>query len=187
MKRAIFLAATVLLACGQKGEEAGQETTGQAGSSGSISWTVPGGWVEEAPSSSMRKAQFRLPKLENDPEDATVVVFYFGPGQGGGVMANIQRWVGQFTQADGSSAGDMAKISSATVNELKQTTVDVSGTYLFQMTPMSPVTTEKPNFRMLAAVVEHSGGPWFVKMTGPKNTIDSWEKSFKEFMNSIKR
>ena len=29
--------------------------------------------------------------------DAETVVFYFGPGQGGGVESNIARWAGQFT------------------------------------------------------------------------------------------
>ena len=70
----------------------------------SLKFTVPAGWVEEERTSSMRVAQYRLPKAAGDTEDASLVLYYFGQGQGGSTAANIERWVGQMKQADGSAS-----------------------------------------------------------------------------------
>ncbi len=91
----------------------------------SLKFTVPAGWVEEERTSSMRVAQYRLPKAAGDTEDASLVLYYFGQGQGGSTAANIERWVGQMKQADGSASKDKAKEESFDVNGLKVTTVDV--------------------------------------------------------------
>ncbi|MFQ5770209.1 MAG: hypothetical protein ACE5HX_06715 [bacterium] len=80
----------------------------------------------------------------------------------------------------------MAIVKKSTVNGLPQTMIDLSGTYLFKTSPMAPTHTEKPNFRMLAAVVESSRGPWFVKLVGPQKTVSKWEDSLYEFMKSFK-
>jgi len=52
----------------------------------------------------MRFAQFKLARADGDEEDASLVVFFFGPNQGGSVSDNVDRWVGQMQQADGSSS-----------------------------------------------------------------------------------
>src|SRR5262249_2248062 len=75
----------------------------------SLKFTVPAGWIDEERTSSMRIAQYRLPKATPDTEDASLVLYYFGPGQGGSVAANVERWVGQMKQADGSSSTQAAK------------------------------------------------------------------------------
>ena len=46
----------------------------------------------------MRVAQYGLP---GPAGEATLGIFFFGPGQGGSVEANIERWFGQFKQEDG--------------------------------------------------------------------------------------
>src|ERR1041384_3439741 len=69
-----------------------------------LKFKVPAGWVEEQRTSSMRVAQYKLPKAEGDTEDASLVLYYFGPGQGGSVTANIDRWISQMKQPDGSPA-----------------------------------------------------------------------------------
>ena len=46
----------------------------------------------------MRRAQYRVPGSAGDGEG---VVYYFGPGQGGGPMENAHRWAGMFKQPDG--------------------------------------------------------------------------------------
>src|SRR5678815_1665505 len=68
-----------------------------------LKFRVPAGWVEEERTSSMRVAQYRLPKAPGDTEDASLVLYYFGQGQGGSTMANIDRWITQMKQADGLS------------------------------------------------------------------------------------
>jgi hypothetical protein len=68
---------------------------------------------------------------------------------------------------------------------LQQTLVDVTGTFQQSTTPMGPVSEEKPNFRMLGAVIETPAGPWFVKLIGPERTVERWKESFFEFMRSF--
>src|SRR5262249_56815304 len=55
---------------------------------------VPAGWKKGKPASQMQYAVYTLPKAEGDPEDATLTVYFFGPGGGGGVDANVKRWQG---------------------------------------------------------------------------------------------
>jgi hypothetical protein len=50
---------------------------------------------------------------------------------------------------------------------------------------MGPQGEDKPNFRMLAGVIETPMGPWFVKLTGPEKTVERWKDSFYEFMKSF--
>ena len=96
--------------------------------------TVPAGWVEEERTSSMRVAQYKLPKAPGDTEDASLVLYYFGAGQGGSAAANIERWVGQMKQPDASDTKG-AKEEQFEANGLKVTTVDASGTYVAETAP----------------------------------------------------
>ncbi len=176
-----------VLGCGEKSEETTPENNAQQTQEkdgGAISWQAPDGWIEETPKSGFRKAQYRLPKAEGDLEDASCVVFFF-PGGAGGVQANIQRWYGQFVQPDGRPSSEVATVTTKTVNGLKQTRIDLPGTFLSRPTPGSPQVTEKSNFRMLAAIVETGGESWFVKLVGPQKTVAKWKESFYDFMNSF--
>ncbi len=173
-----MLAAALVMACKQ--EEAQKTVETPEG----VSWAVPNGWIEEPLSSQFRRGQYRLPMVPGDQEDATCVVYYFR-GQGGGVEANIDRWCGQFLQPDERNSRDVAQIRSEVVNGLKRTYVDLSGTYLFAPTPMAAPTTEKPGFRLLAAIIETQGGPWFVKLVGPEHTVEKWHESFLAFVRSF--
>ena len=148
-------------------------------------WTVPEGWVVKPPSSKMRIAEFALPKSGADPEDGTLAVFWFG-GSGGGVDANVGRWLGQFTQPDGRATKDVAKIETRTVGAYKVTVVDVSGTFNAEMMPGSGVATTKPGWRMLGAVVEAPEGSYFVKASGPAKTMELWKSAFDAFISSLK-
>ena len=152
-----------------------------ASAAGSLKFTAPAGWVAETPTSSMRKAQYRLPKADGDSEDGELAVFYFGGG-GGGVQMNIDRWIGQFSKPDGSPVTD-ARTSHRTVHGIPLTIVDVTGTYVGGMG--SAETKPKTDFRMLAAVAEAGNGPWFFKLTGPAKTVTRWEPSFRSFLDSI--
>jgi hypothetical protein len=150
-----------------------------------LTYTAPAGWKPVATSSSMRVAQFALPRAAGDAQDAELVVYYFG-GSGGTVEANIERWVGQMQQPDGRPSSVVAKRQSRTVNGLKVTVVDVPGTYVAEMTPGSPQRHNSPNFHLRAAVIETSNGPYFVKLTGPVKTIAAAEKQIEQFLASVK-
>jgi hypothetical protein len=150
-----------------------------------LKFTAPDGWVPKTPSSTMRLAEFALPKVAGDAEDATATVYFFG-GQGGSVQANLDRWIGQMAQPGGGSSKDTARTTTlASTGGLKITLVDVSGTYVAEMTPGSAERFNKPGFRQLAAVVDTPAGPHFVKVVGPAKTVATWEASVTAFLKSL--
>lgn len=152
---------------------------------GALTFATPDGWKTVPVSSSMRVAEFSLPRADGDPEDAQLVVYYFG-GQGGGVQANLQRWVGQMQQPDGQPAAPSAKRETKAVNGLAVTLLDVSGTYIAETAPGSTQRHYKPGFRLRAGVVETPSGPYFIKLTGPAKTVAKWDQAFQQFVGSLK-
>jgi hypothetical protein len=154
-------------------------------SAATLTFSAPAGWKATGPSSSMRVAQFVLPRAAGDTADADLVVYYFG-GSGGSVDANIERWLGQMRQPDGKPSSAVAKRGTRTINGLKVTLVDVGGTYVAEMTPGSAERHNSPNFRLRAAVIETSNGPYFIKLTGPARTVGAAEKAFEQFLASVK-
>jgi hypothetical protein len=149
-----------------------------------LKFTVPAGWIEEPRSSSMRVAQYKLPKAPADAEDASLVLYYFGQGQGGSTVANVERWVGQMKQTDGSAVTD-AKQEQFETNGLKVTTVDVSGTYVAETAPGSGTFHNNAGYRLRAAVVESPNGSYFVKLVGPEKTVAQWNESFLSYLKSF--
>ncbi len=157
-------------------------TGSPAPDSGAVNFQAPQGWVQEVPSSSMRRAQYRLAKANGNLEDAEVLVFHF-PGQGGSLEANARRWIGQMSNPDGSPVTSSVLKSEKTVNGNPITLIDVSGTYQSSMGfSQGPA---KPNYRLLGAMIETRDGPWFFKLTGPTKTVEKWLGSWNAFINSI--
>jgi hypothetical protein len=148
-------------------------------------FTSPAGWKSATPASAMRVAQFALPRSAGDTQDAELVVYYFG-GSGGSVEANIDRWLGQMQQADGKPSTAVAQRQKRTINGLSLTLVDVSGTYVAEMTPGATERHNSPNFRLRAGVIETPNGPYFIKLTGPAKTVAAWDKAFEQFVASLK-
>jgi hypothetical protein len=150
-----------------------------------LAYTTPPGWQKQPVASSMRVAEFALPRAQGDGEDAQLVVYYFG-GSGGSVDANLDRWVGQMQQPDGKPTSAVARKQTRTVNGLTVTLLDVSGTYVAEMAPGASERHNKPNYRLRAGVVETTSGPYFIKLTGPAKTIAKWESAFEQFVASLK-
>lgn len=157
----------------------------QTSQTGELKYTVPEGWVAEKPTSSMRVAQYKLPKAAGDLEDANLVLYYFGQGQGGSTEANIDRWINQMQQPDGKPSKEKARSETMTVNGLKVTTVDVTGTYSAEMTPGSGSFSNNANYRLRAAVVETPKGSYFAKLVGPEKTVAQWDQAFMSYVKSF--
>jgi hypothetical protein len=147
-----------------------------------IMWSIPDGWTN-GPERQMRVATYMVGE---DP-DADCAVFYFGPGQGGGVEANIDRWIGQFNQPDGSDSREKASIDKKQVNGLDVTTIELVGTYTASMGgPMSGKKEDRPNWKVLGAIIEAPKGPVFFKMTGPAESVTSAADGFDQLVQSVK-
>ncbi len=153
--------------------------TQSSGASGGLRLRAPEGWTSEPVASNMRVSQYRLPRAEGDTEDASLVVYYFGQGQGGSVDANLERWAGQMGQTL-----DKSKKQAMTVNGLSVTLLDVTGHYSADMTPGSAEKVDKPNSRLRAAVIETPNGPYFVKLVGSVKTIGRWDQEFLSYVKS---
>ena len=151
-----------------------------------LSYTAPSAWHARPPASSMRVAEFVIPNESGDAADAELIVYYFGSGGGGGAEANIDRWIGQMQQPDGSASTTKARRGERTVNGLKVSTVDVSGTYTAEMTPGSSDHYNKPGFRLCAAVIETPGGAYYLKMTGPAKTVAAAQADYEKFLASLR-
>jgi hypothetical protein len=153
-----------------------------AQSAAGIRWTAPANWKAEAPRP-MRAATYTSPLADGDRGVAECVVNYFGPGQGGSVAANIDRWRGQVLGADGKPAA--AKIDKSTGRGIAITKIDSSGTYTGMGGPMAVGSKPVPGYRLLGAIAEGPGGSVFFKLTGPAKTIAAQEKNFEQLLSSI--
>jgi hypothetical protein len=152
-----------------------------------LKFEPPATWKPEQPRSPMRKAQFVLPRAEGDSEDGELVVFYFGPGEGGGVEDNLMRWHGMFKTAEGQPLPpETLQREQFEANGLKVTLMDTAGRYAPSAMPGMPATGPKDNYRMLAAVVETPGGPWFFRAVGPQATMTAQRDAFKQFLMTAK-
>jgi hypothetical protein len=152
-----------------------------AESAGGIRWTAPAGWKVEAPRA-MRAATYSISPVAGDRGLTECVVNYFGPGQGGGVEANIERWKGQMQSPDGKPAP--AAVEKRTVRGVPIVVIDTSGAYTGMGGPMASAPPV-PGYRLLGAIVEGPGGSLFFKLTGPAKTIAEQQKSFDQLLASI--
>ena len=151
---------------------------GAAAQEGSIDYDLPAGWQAQPPANEMRVGQATIPGA-GGPGD--LVVFYFGPGGGGGVQDNIQRWIDQMEP----EAGSNPQPETFEANGFRVTWIDVSGTLKPSMMGTGP-TTPQPNSRLLGAVVEGPGGPWFFKATGPEATLTAERDNFLGMLRSVR-
>ena len=144
---------------------------------------APKDWEALPKSSPMRTAEWKLPRAEGDTEDATLAVFHFGAMMGGSAEANIQRWLAQFEPKEGEPTIEKPKEGAV----LKLTTVDVSGTYVAETRPGSGQKLNKPGWRMIAVVVEHAEGTYYVKAVGPKASIEKSAAAIRAYAASAKK
>jgi hypothetical protein len=156
-----------------------------ADSGAGIHWTAPSNWKSEG-ERPMRVATYQVPPAPGDPDGGECAVYYFGQGQGGSVEANVDRWIGQFQQANGKPSKDVAKTEKRTINSLKITTIDVSGAYAGMGGPRAPEGPPKQGYRLLGAIVEGPQGSVFFKFTGPSKTVAQSQSAFDKMLATLK-
>jgi hypothetical protein len=64
-------------------------------------------------------------------------------------------------------------------------TRDLTGSYVAETTPGSGIRVNKPDSRLLAAIVETDAGPYYFKLIGPNPTIEHWEAGFESMLASL--
>ena len=151
---------------------------------GELKFEAPTSWKAETPKSAMRKAQFRLEPVKGDTESAEMVVFVFPKGAGT-VEANIARWSAQFKDADGKAP--KAVVTTVKGKNVDVTRVEVAGRYVAAVTPGASETLDKPDFRLLGAIVLTDDAGYFFKMVGPEKTMKSALTGFDVLIASIRK
>jgi hypothetical protein len=150
---------------------------------GGFSLEAPAGWKQVPPKSGIVETEFSVPS-DGDAAPGRMTVM----GAGGSVQANVDRWYGQFTQADGSATKDKATTKTLKLAGCTVTLVDVAGT--FKDMPGGPFAggqaVERPDYRMLAAIVETpEKGSYFLKFTGPGATVAKHADGFRKMVEGL--
>jgi len=156
--------------------------TALAEDAGGLTWTAPKDWAKQA-DRPMRVATYAVP-ASGGGEAGELAVFYFGPNEGGGVDANVQRWISQFEQPDGKPSAQVAKVTKEK-GTLPITRVDLTGTYTASMGPMAP-KTNKPGYRLMGAIVQGPQGAVFFKLTGPEKVVKAAAPQFDKLIKSVR-
>jgi hypothetical protein len=151
---------------------------GQNGGSDAVKWTRPARW-KEGPPKPMRTTTYLIPPAAGDSEEAECAVFM---NIGGGIQANIDRWVGQFEKTDAPPAQKRDMI-----NGLSVTTVEVSGTFKGGGQAMGQSSAPKSSYRLLGAIAQGPEGEVFFKLTGPAKTVAAAQGEFQGMLNSLKK
>jgi gluconolactonase len=177
---ASFLLASFMTAIGQDKSAADRTITiGE----GKITLTAPPSWTKKQPASRIVEAELATPPAKADEAPGRLTAM----GAGGSVEDNVNRWAGQFAGPGGEAP--KPKLDKLTVGGVEVQVVDLTGTY--KDSPGGPFaggkTVMRDNYRMLGAIIQtKDAGNYFLKLYGPKATIDQAEKGFHEMVKSVK-
>ena len=134
-----------------------------------FSWTTPEAWIP-AQGSSMRLASFEVP-FSTGSGDLSIIEL---SGDGGGLMANVNRWRGQIGLGP-LSGFEIESQAEKRNNELGNFTV-------FRL-----VNPERIESAFLTAVLPLNASTLFIKLNASTEGILEIEDDFLSFCSSIKR
>lgn len=162
---------------------------------GRLQLSAPSTWKKVKPRSNLIEVEFSIPPAEADGVEKTDPIgdVEVPHGRltmmsaGGDVDANIRRWISQFRlgrDADGKDAmkREEKKIECGVVH-----TLDIAGTFFDSPRgPFGP-KIERPDYRMLGAIIEVNGaGKFFIKFYGPAKLVERNQKAFEKMLAKIK-
>jgi len=147
-----------------------------------LSSVTPADWVKGTPASTMRFAQFRLPKAEGDAEGAEVAIFKLG----GSTRQNVDRWKAQFQPPAGKTLDDVSKETTMKIGGHSATQLDITGTY--NAPPFDPTFKgKKTGFRLVGIQLEGPENAYQIKLLGPAKTVEKHKKAFDEWIKGFKK
>jgi hypothetical protein len=143
-----------------------------AGSSdGQPKWSAPANWTESTPGAMVTKSF----AIAGDASQKAAVTISVLAGEGGGTLANVNRWRGQLKLPAIAEDG-LAKVTqSVDVPGGKATLVDFTGT-----------NADGQPSRMVAASVTHGGQTWFYKLTGDDPVVTREKDAFVKFVQTVR-
>jgi len=141
-------------------------STAGGGTDGLPNWQVPSGWKAAGPKP-MRLASFDIPDAAGNGDVSISKL----NGDGGGLLANVNRWRGQVGLAP-------LEASALAANSTALTTAGGdSGTW---------VELKGADKTILGAIVARDGVSWFFKMTAPSSVAVQNREAFEKFVRSVR-
>ena len=179
--KTLFFVLAIAAAALFPANHAGAGDKGSVVTLGTLKSTAPADWKSQAPANKFRAYQFAV-------GDAELVIFFFGEGGGGKPDDNIMRWKNQFVPPEGKTIEQVSKVAKLKVGPADLTTLDIEGTFLSKNPPFDPnaKTERKANFRRFGVVFACEGGPFFITLTGPAQTLEKNKKSFDDWLKNFK-
>ena len=141
---------------------------------GEFSFKAEAPWTESQNAGMMTSKVLAFPVKDSKPLEAK---FYFFSGGGGGVEANVKRWIGQFEPTP------EVKQEELPFADGKVILLTATGTFL-DGAMMSPTKTPHAGYTLLGAIVVGKDAPVFIKLTGPKADTDAAKDAFKKLVTS---
>lgn len=146
--------------------------SGKDGGAGKPAWAVPATWKEVA------AGAFLISKfVVNSPNDTQAAVnVSMSPGDGGGLVGNINRWrkqVGLSEMGEAEIRGQVAELETAGG---KAMVVEITG---------SDPQSGKPA-KILGAIVGQPGRTWFYKLMGDAELVAREKDAFIQFVKSAR-
>lgn len=173
MRHTILLPALALAAC--------TSVEGQRISLLDYEAIVPASLQSRPATSSMRLAEFDVPR--DDGTSAEVIVYYFGQGQGGSADANIARWQTQFMTADGGHVTPHVMTVDGT--QFTTTVAEFEGSYARGVGLGTSTDDAEPDQALIAAVVETPRGNLFLQLFGDRVAVEATRADFLDMVTSI--
>ena len=142
------------------------------GDSGKPQWNAPPTW-QETSGGPMLFAKFQI--TGDGDAQAAVNIGVLGK-EGGGFLANVNRWRGQLGLAPMGEADLMKEAGSLDVAGGKAMVIDMNGT--------DARTQQKA--RMIGAIVSRPGQTWFYKLMGNDQLVARESAAFTNFVQTVK-
>ena len=141
-------------------------STAGGGTDGLPNWQVPSGWKAAGPKP-MRLASFDIPDAAGNGDVSISKL----NGDGGGLLANVNRWRGQVGLAPlEASALEANSTALTTAGGDRGTWVELKGA----------------DKTILGAIVARDGVSWFFKMTAPVSVASQNREAFEKFVRSVR-
>lgn len=155
----------------------GGNMMGQAGTAASSgqpkpNWEVPSGW-KEIPGGQFLVAKFVLTGGANAQANVNVSM---SPGDGGGLLANVNRWRSQLGLTPVAESDLARDVQPLDLPGGKASVADLAG----------QDAKDGQKLRLLAVVIPRSGETWFYKLMGNAQVVQQEKDAFMKFVQSVK-
>ena len=128
-------------------------------------WEAPEHW-EQKPTTQMRIGNYAVTNDEGESLDFSITSF---PGEVGGILANVNRWLGQVGMDKTDESGLSRYLSDRTIDEK----------------PAKLVLAESDKQALYAAILFHEGRSWFLKLMGDVKLARSEKENFIGLIDSF--